>query len=792
MATEDNPFAKYAGQTAQAVRRPAPVERPEAWVRPGEEDRSQRRRRASEPEPSVRAPIPATPEPARVVGQPAVEPPRPVAPAPPDDNPFMKFAGKSPTPHAKAVVPGQERPPQIDVSGTDADVRARILALPEKHRKAARDQWADAVVAKEREGAGIGTTLDDYVRRGAEGVVGGWGDRLGARLSSLVGKDYDEALAYEQARTRAAHRATDQTTVGTIPKVNVPLVGEVGGKVSTGDLAALGGGLAAAMVLPIVRASRALPYLRDAPTALLSRMVDYGATGAAYGGAVGAGSGNTAQERIENAKHSATLGGLIGAAAPPIGRTIGNVASRVRDMMTPMPDELSPYLRGSVDRVARSFEADAPRDTTIYGQEGMLADLGPNLRDKAGAVVATPGEGKRIIVDAVTSRRRGAEGRITADLDATLGRAENLVALEDRVTRNANDAARPHYEQFYNTPIRPTPRLQQLLDFAEANGLTRAADEAIAREVAITGQAPSLNMRLDFIKRQLDRMAAWSQTPAAGLDRHAAGQYRQLAHEFRNEVDRVLSPTEPAQSSWARARHASGEGLAFREGLEEGRTAFSRGTGPDQMAADVAGMSEPYMAGYVAGGRGAIRDTMGNAAAAYGSNADIAALKNLNSRYAQQKMETLVGPAAAQRLGGRLRAEAEFNRTYEDALRNSKTEARRSSKADVPNPEAEAGGIDLSPGSLAGRLVAGIADLTTGGVITERNMRIVREMAEMMVAQGARRETIADGLRQYIARTGATGRMRGNIDRVITHLLRGVGHGATTLATDQRRGASPP
>lgn len=749
MAGEENPFAKYVGTGVE----PPPRKQPGPTVVPipqfPDERRPALKPRAAEPKPAPVAPPVAAPQ-----------------PEPEAENPFAKFVGKSVKP---ATVEKADPVADLDVSGDFPAVRQSIAALPEQHRKAALDKWADHVVAKEREGAGVGTTVEDYARRAAGGIVGGWGDRLGAKISSAVGgHDYDEALAYEQAKTKAATKNTS-TKVGSLPVI---------GDVTTGDLAGLAGGIATAPLIPVAPVSRALPYLRGAPQAMASRMVNTAATGAGVAGAVGYGSGNTDAERAENAKHAAMVGGAVGAAIPPVAAGVGNVAGRMANATAGLPQGVQGYSRRAVDRMARDFEADNtvnPIDTTTFGPEGMLADMGPTMRSTTSALRAMPGEQQAVIDAAVIPRRQQAAGRINADVDATLGPAQNLVALEEQVTNAARQRAAPHYDQFYNTPIQPTPRLQRFIDFAEQNGLTRAADEAMAREAMIAGRQPSPNMRLDFIKRQFDRLAAWSETPAAGLDSHAAGQYRQLARAFRDEVDRALSPTDPSQSAWARARAEAGEGLGFREGLGEGGNVFKKTIGPDDMAAELAPhRGTPYEAGYVAGARGQIRDMMGNAAAAYGPNGDIAALKNLNAPYAQQKFQTLVGHQAAARLGGRLRAEAAFNRTFDDVERNSLTAQRLNAKEGLPNPRANGGAdVPTSPAGLALSTAARIIDHLTAGVVSARNQQMLRELAEMAVAQGAQRERIAHALRQYLRHGDVVAQARPAIARLANDILRG-------------------
>lgn len=760
MAGESNPFAKYVGTGGVP-----PVERPEPIVRPGEMPRSAKKAGPTRAEPVERAPIVA-PAPA-------------VAPEPAESNPFNKYTGRGSITHAtEATAPVAAPAQDIDLSGSYDAVRARIAGLPVAERKKALDAWADVVVAKERDGGGTMQTLNDYARRAAMGVVGGWGDRLGATIASKVGgADYEEALAKEQATSRAAVNNTS-AKLGTLPTANLPIVGEVGGDVTTGGVAGFAGGAAGALAMPIARVANAIPGLRSAPNSIISNMVNMGANGAAYGGVIGYGSGNTDEEREANAAHGAKVGGVIGAGLVPVARGVAAGAARVADAATALPAELRGYSRNAVDKVSTAFEHDNPQMTMQYGPEGMLADMGENLRNTAGGLASIPGPNMQAISQAVTGRRMGAAGRISADVDATLGPAQNLVALEEQVMSRAQQAARPLYDQFYNTPIPMTPRLQDLLNRADAAGVMPNVVRLMQMEGINPNQLGSNGRLLDLVKRGIDDMAR-DAAPGSNVQRVTSN----LARDLRTEVDNIIAPPhpqtgqpDPARGLWAQARRASGEGLQFREGLKEGGEAFSKGTHPDQMAADLAGASAPYEAGFVAGGRGQIRDIMGNAAAAYGRNGDIASLKALNADYAQQKFNSLVGPQQAGRLSGRLNAEAAFNRTYEDVLRNSKTAVRQAVQKGLPNV-AEDAGAKLHNVTLEGMVlgpVRKLVDVLSSGFLSERNMRTVRDMADMLVQQGMRREEIASGLRQYIARSGVNGRIRGQIDRVITHVLRGT------------------
>lgn len=716
----------------------APVERPASVRRPGEVPRG---------------------------GQPRAQ----AAPAAPSAPSILDDILAAPAPATPPQTPAQPQASGLDFSGSIADVRARIGALPADQRPKALAQWADTVVAKEREGGGLKQSAVDWARRTAKGVpvLGAWGEELVAGLNAALGDaPYDEALAYGEAKTRAARKATD--TIKVVDKV--PLIG---GEITLGDLAEFGGGAAVMPWTPILRASKALPVLRHAPQSLLSRSVDTAVTGGLIGAAHGAGDGLTPEERAANARSGAAWGFGIGAAAPGVARGIGAAAGKLADTVAPMPAQVSAYTRGAVDRVSRAFDNDAPASTQRFGNEGMLADLGEELRQTTGALAATPGPQMTTINKAVLGRRLGASGRIAGDVDATLGPAQNLVELEAKTLKDSRAAAKPFYDNFYASELKPSEDLQRLLGQAKAVGAWEKAVKILEAE-GIDPNTPVSNSRLiDALKRGVDDVVR-DLPPGSNMHRITSG----IAREITGEVDRILSPSDPSKSPWAQARRLAGDGLQFREGLEEGGKVFSKATHPDQMAADLRGQSVPYEAGYVSGGRGAIRDTMGNAGAAYGANGDIAALKMLNSEFAQQKFSQLVGPEGASRLRSRLATEAEFNRTYDDVLRNSKTAVRQSVQEGLPNPNAPYAPLPVSTVTTPGLLAEGVrwlADKATGSVRGERDAKVLKDMADMLVAQGAQRELIADGLRQYIVRNRVVGRARGQVDKLIGHLLRGAG-----------------
>jgi hypothetical protein len=676
---------------------------------------------------------------------------------------------------APAVAP---KYPGLDFSQPVPQVRAAIQAMPETDRKGAFNEWAKQYVAKERAGGGIMQGVRDFGRNLARGTpVGSWLDEANAKTANLVsGTPYDEALAYQRATDEAIDK--DSTKLTTLPLI---------GDVTAGGVQKVAGGVLSAPVSPMVNLMRG--------GTMLPRVVNSAATGAAYGAGYGAGEGDTSGERMVNAGVGAGIGLGLGAAMPPIAEGLGRMVKRQAQPQGPLAN----MNREAVANVADDMRADRVSQIVPDGMlpEAMLADLGPNLQGHAGAIARRPGEGQTIVKDALGAtvgegRRGGAAQRITGAVDEALGPAQNLVQLEDQILNQSRAAARPYYERFENTPVQPTPRLQQLLTFAEQEGVTRAADDAMRREAALTGQPASANMLLEFIKREFDRRARHSNTPTGGLDAHTAGQYRQLAAVFREEVDNILMAQDAATrgvrpeqgvSSWQQARGLAGTGLQFREGLEQGADAFKRGTHPDQMRADLAGMeSGVQRSAYDQGARGAIRDIMGNQGTMFGPTGDSAAMKTFGNEYARDKLRQVAGDQGADTILGRLGAEARYEQTRQAAVGNSVTTAMQQAMKRFDKTSAVDTALDPTVGMLGTvkQFARWSINKMTAGYLDERSRAVAVDAARILTAQGPERDAYIRELTSFINRRDVTARQRG----AATALLESIGVGARAPAIE--------
>lgn len=722
------------------------------------------------------------------------------------DNPFSRFVdtpGRSALegivrPDTKTMAPAELAKYEfgIDVTGPTEEVRAAIASLPADKQAPARDIWAKHFRANEKKTQTKGqralSSVNDVFETIARGTpIGSWGDEIDARLKQGayaltgggMGAPYDEALAYNRARQAEFDQENPNLSFGL----------------------KIAGGVASAPVSPMLKTAQG--------ASMLSRIGAGTATGAGYGFAYGLGEGTDAESRLTEAAKGTAVGATIGGVSVPVAQGLGNLAKYTADKFRSVPNALMQYEPGAVKRASRamvddelylptaggvvppppsSFATPYRQKAAELGPEGMLADMGANMLGQAKAVSTLPGAGQQIMRKALEGRKAGARDRIMGDTNALLGSPQNLVALEKSVTTTANNRAAPLYKQFEETPVKVSERLYGLLDRAKADGAFDEAAKRLARkgfdpnETFYKGYANSgvdnamLNGRaLDQIKRVLDDKA---NEAAQRGQRELAKDYKNLSREIRDEVDGILSPGDPAKSIWAQARETAKGGLQFREGLEDGASVFTRGTHPDQMAADLKTMSPSKKFGYVSAARGQIRDIMGNAGTTFGPSGDNAARKALGSEFARDKLKLVTQsvapppPVAGQRqmtadgLIARLDAESAFERTRQQAYQGTETAARLAAQKEFPNKAARSETAnEIGKKSATGMMAeAGyrVMNALLAGHLKTKDARVVVDTAKMLSAQGASRDQIAYALMQYARSNAITARGRDAIGRL--------------------------
>jgi hypothetical protein len=705
--------------------------------------------------------------------------------------------------------------PPVALAG---DAIPRTLTQPEQ---LAAD--ADTQVAQEAKDHPYGHAADDFILNLIRGTpIGSWSDEASAGMSAaanavtggLLGQPYDQAKAYEDARVRALD--ANSKTLGNIP---TPL-----GKlpVTTGGLTKIAGGLLSAPLTP------ALKIWKGA--ALLPTMGNAAATGAMYGGIYGAGD-DDGQGRLANAWNGAKLGAGIGAVVPPLARGVGNVASKAVQFAQPIPQALKDFSKQAIERVAPAFDADAVRTPNGFpasrsfgpqhgptgvapplGPEGMLLDYGPNLKAVGAGLVHSNGPQRGIAVNALEARKAMVKPRITQEADAALGNPIDLPEYTDQAERAAQARANPLYAQFKKTPIKISENLHGILDRANAvftpqeGGLFPAVQQIMKQEGINPNAAGNNGQMIDLIKQALDSKV---QTALRAGDKQTAGRIGRIVADLRNETDAILRShghvardaqgniirdpkTGLPKSIYQHARDTRGEDFKAAEAVEYGGDIFEKNLSADQVRFDMKRMSPEQREHVKTGAREKIRMIMSSNATKFGDNGDSAVMSALGSDEARAKLTLIVGPARANALINRLKAESTFEKTRMPLVEGSQTGLNTDARKLFPTaPKDAASKHNITMEGMAFGPVMKIADMLTHGAITEKNIRTATDAAKMMVAQGAQRDAIARGLRAYLNNKGLSNSARVAITRV-ANTIAYSSRGAAIDAQSRQKQLSAP
>lgn len=664
--------------------------------------------------------------------------------------------------------------------GTDEGVISRAMrsldspqqaeAKPEAPQLSELDQRMNERVAKEAK-AGLVPRPDPVQYT----PIGSFLDEAAALLDTGLGKltggrfgapSYDEAKAYHDAR----QRYIDANASGLAKGV------------------AMAGGVLVSPAGPAVNLMRG--------TTLLPSMVNAAATGAAYGGLYGAGEGE-GSDRAINALKGAGIGTALGAAVVPVARGIGNAAGYLRDRAAPVPQALSGFERGAVNRVADDMAADAMTQHTYnqqanaLGHQGMLADMGENLTASTEILAQTQGPQLPVVRGAMRERQMQAPGRIRAGLDQNLGPDLNIQASIDNARRNFNAQARPYYEQFHNTSIPVTPDLRETLQripasaYGDAQRLARAeghthqfrlrpVDEPMTPMTGVRGSRQEhvpTGLEYDYLKRAVDDLARKAERGS-----NEERIFSNLARDLRGRVDNILSPGAPDRSPWAIGRSLSGEGLEGREAAELGRTVFRQKRDPDQVSAELDDMSQFGRRMYRRGARSDLRRTMGTAASNFGPRGDSAARRALNSDFNRENLRLIAGNQSAGRIEQLIDAENRMAETFNQVMTNSATARRLTGRERLPWGAGREVSSDAprSFGEAAFAIAKRGVNALLNGALGERAGRIMADQARLLTARGIQRDAYVSALLQIANQRGASHQVRDTV----TLMLNAVGQNA--------------
>ncbi|MEY9100479.1 hypothetical protein ABIA24_003388 [Sinorhizobium fredii] len=563
------------------------------------------------------------------------------------------------------------------------------------------------LLAREERMAGPSGTFGATTSGFLEGfpVVGpmllGAAQRGAAGVSSLInGESYGENLKEAQALTETAQRQHPYMATG----------GKVAGAV-TGTI-------------PMVAAA---PAAFGAGTGnLVVRSVASGATGAGIGGVDAAVRSSGDPGEIWT---GTKWGGIAGLAGPAVGMAVGAGVRKAMDTYrTAQGAKAAGTTSGTVKKLAKTIMGDQLDEAAMrarladLGPEGMIADLGPNTQAQAAALAATPGQGQQVMRSALEARHQGANARLAAAVDDTMG--PNVVpSTIERGTETNQQMLSPLYRDSFQgaQPYDITPIAD---DLERSIGILRGdAQRALQRVRGMLNDhgtdMVSNNPNVMFETRQaIDGMLKNEANPKVIS---ALTETRQMLDDALTRAVPRIKEADAAYAELARQREALQRGQSV---LDHGRTAPR----PAELAAEVQQGALPQGMQI---GPSAVPLRLSQGARAevdriLGSNAnDIARLNKLiksEGDWNRARLATLFGQEKADNLFKVLDNELTFARTRDVVTRNSETARRQQHLAEL--------GGEADPNFMRNAYAAG----GIKGTVRAGGIRAVDKLANMILS----------------------------------------------------------
>lgn len=371
----------------------------------------------------------------------------------------------------------------------------------------------------------------------------------------------------------------------------------------------------------------------------------------------------------------AAYGGAVGAVSPLAGELLGAGTRAI----------FGRYGRGTPaqQQLARAAGADAVDDMgariAAMGDDAMPMDLGPNLQRQAGDLASRPGEAQQIVRSAIGARDAGANQRIMSAIDDNLGPAVIPSEIEATIAANKQALGTAYDDVLRGAKRVDTKPIADNLDAAAVRlrGGAQKAVQQVRKMLNITG-----NDVLD------PDPATLLQTRHAidGIMETADSKTINVLKVVRQQVDKELARAAPGiKKVDARWQELALQEKALARGqqtLDSGRTAPR----PSELADDMSKGAVPQgnMAGPSAVPMRLRQGARAEIDRIVGTNAnDRVALQRLikgEGDWNRSRLATLFGKEKAERIIHVLDRERAFADTSQIVTRNSETAARQAAR----------------------------------------------------------------------------------------------------------------
>ncbi|MCK1430905.1 hypothetical protein [Bradyrhizobium sp. 87] len=624
--------------------------------------------------------------------------------------------------------------------------------------------------------------LDAAARGAAQGFTANFGDEIRGLVEASganpddpasLGKLIHGALKYwsgdAEAKKRYDEAVKREREINKTAEEQHPIASTVGN---------IGG----AVVLPVGAGAGAAN--------LGTRMAIGAGTGAALGGAAGAGEGQGFVDSASRAAVGAGVGGALGGAAPAV---IEGVVRGARAVAQPVANAVR-GIRNVDDEAARRVVTALERDRAIdphatgrltpnefaasvqSGGPATIMDIGgETTRALTRSAANTSPEGRAVLNRAINDRYEGQGNRVTNWLRQTFhypdaAAQQDALGQVQRTVNNANyRRAMEHGDRPIMSPeldrLMGSPAVVEAMRKASTSGKDRAITQGLgAMRQGVTVEngvvrftpgrngAPTYpNLAFwDATKRELDAAANMAQRSG-----DTSSSAAQLARMLRDELDRHVSSYQAARAGAARFFDAE-------NAIEAGQNFVGKNMSANEARRALAQMTPQERQLFQDGFVSRFVETLNQVGDRRNILNQIA-----SSPAAREKLNVALGPHRAAELEAGLRVEGIMD-LARNAVQGNSTTARQLAELGLAGGAYGLTGGGINPFSDPGAVVNAAIVYGAARGRNAINERLSRRVAEMLVSQDpriilqgvrtiARNQTLFNGLRSAdrgLARVG--------------------------------------
>ena len=364
----------------------------------------------------------------------------------------------------------------------------------------------------------------------------------------------------------------------------------------------------------------------------------------------------------------AVLGTGLGVATPAANRVLQRGFQMLRNPANKAARAIAERMLTS-GKSAAELEADVAA-AAKGGKPVAMVDVAPeDVRSVGTASGRMPG-GKDRAVPALNERQAGQSERIGNDVADAAGSRDSFYKTMDQLSKERAEAARPLYEKAFSQEPISSPKIVEITNRPSGKqainaGLKLAQDEGIPlEELVVRDSAGNITgyttKALHYAKMGLDDMIEAAKRSG---DNSAARAYTIMKNDLLSEMDR-LNP------HYAEARQIYSGHSAHSNALEAGREASRKNLHPDQIASEMADMSQSEQEFYRKGFMQHQLEIVENS-----PNSANAALRITGKSSQRARLKQILGPHYDEFMQ-KMELESKMNRTYVDVTKGSQTAER--------------------------------------------------------------------------------------------------------------------